>query len=152
MPGGTADALADRLGLRSVEPFGGDRDTGMPEIGRVGDLEATLAVLDARVSDVFGRAGLRVTGDSRARIDRVAVIPGSGARFIEAAAGIAEALVTGDVSHHRGVLAADLGLAIVDPGHTATERPGMEALIGLVKQSAGADVVDLTGHDPRTWG
>lgn len=151
MPGGTADALADRLDLRSVEPFGGDPDAGMPDIGRVGDLGATLAVLDARVSDAFGHAGLRVMGDRRAPIDRVAVIPGSGASFIEVAAGLAEALVTGDVSHHRGVLAADLGLAIIDPGHTATERPGMEALVGLVTESAGVDVVDLTGHDPRTW-
>lgn len=151
MPRGTADSLAERLGLRSVEPFGGHSEAGLPDIGRVGEFGATLATLDARVSDAFGHVGLRVTGDRDCHLDRVAVVPGSGSIFIEAAAEVAQALVTGDVSHHRAVLATDLGLAVVDPGHTATERPGMEALVGLVTEITEAEVVDLTGLDPRTW-
>ncbi|MCZ6567632.1 MAG: Nif3-like dinuclear metal center hexameric protein, partial [Actinobacteria bacterium] len=150
-PGGTADALASTLKLREPEPFGGDNPEGTPDIGRVGDFDATLAVLDALVSDAFGPNGLRITGNRHAQVDRVAVVPGSGSDFIAAAAERADALVTGDVPHHRAVRAADLGLAIVDPGHTATERPGMRALVDLIITVSDVEVVDLTAFDPQTW-
>jgi dinuclear metal center YbgI/SA1388 family protein len=149
--GSTSDALADLLGLREVEPFGGDPEESFPDIGRVGVFDASLGALDAIVSDAFGSAGLRITGDRERHLHRVAVVPGSGADFIEDAARMADALVTGDVSHHRTVRAADLGLVIVDPGHTATERPGMERLVEMVSEVAGVDVRDLTVFDPRTW-
>ncbi|MFQ5523893.1 MAG: Nif3-like dinuclear metal center hexameric protein [Acidimicrobiia bacterium] len=150
-PGGTADALADLLDLREVESFGGDADEGIPDIGRVGVFGATLEALDAIISDSFGPAGLRITGDRHRQLHRVAVVPGAGGEFVEAAARVADALVTGDVSHHRCVRAADVGLAIVDPGHTATERPGMVRLVDLVRTAVDAEVVDLTAIDPKTW-
>jgi putative NIF3 family GTP cyclohydrolase 1 type 2 len=42
-------------------------------------------------------------------------------------------------------------LAVVDPGHTATERPGMERLVALVRDVVGVEVADLTVLDPQTW-
>ncbi|HEY7468077.1 MAG TPA: Nif3-like dinuclear metal center hexameric protein [Acidimicrobiia bacterium] len=150
-PGGTADALASTLGLQDFAPFGGDETAGLPAIGRFGSFHGTLDALDARVADAFGANGLRVSGDRQRRIERVAVVPGSGAGLIEEAAALADALVTGDVSHHRTVHANDLGLAIVDPGHIATERPGMVALVALVADAVTAEVVDLTDLDPETW-
>lgn len=150
-PGGTADALAATLQLLDVAPFGADELTGTPAIGRVGQFQGTLDALDARVADAFGSNGLRVSGDRKRTLDRVAVIPGSGSDFVEAAAEVADALVTGDVSHHRVVHALDLGLAVVDPGHIATERPGMTGLVALVADVAGDGVVDLTDIDPETW-
>lgn len=149
--GGAADALAAALGLQHPEPFGGDADLGTPGIGRVGVLNARLAVLDARVSNAFGHTGLRITGYRHSHVDRVAVIPGSGSDFISAAADVAEVLVTGDVPHHRAVRAMDLGLGIVDPGHIATERPGMKALVELVTHLSEVEVIDLTHIDPQTW-
>ncbi len=150
-PGGTADALAALLQLRDIAPFGADEIEGTPAIGRVGLFEQTLDALDARISDAFGSSGLRVSGDRARRLERVAVVPGSGSDFIEQAAGLADALVTGDVSHHRTVHALDLGLALVDPGHIATERPGMVALVAMVADVVGRGVVDLTHLDPETW-
>jgi putative NIF3 family GTP cyclohydrolase 1 type 2 len=70
---------------------------------------------------------------------------------VEKAAAVANALVTGDVSHHRTVQALDLGLAVVDPGHVATERPGMRGLVALAATVPDVDVVDFTGVDPETW-
>lgn len=150
-PDGTADALAKFFRLRDVVPFGGDPETGVPDIGRHGEFEGTLGAADAIVSDAFGHIGVRVSGDRNMTVERLAVVPGSGSAFIEAAAPVAQALVTGDVSHHRTVAALDLGLAIVDPGHIATERPGMRSLVSLVTAVAGVDVVDLTDVDPQTW-
>lgn len=149
-PGGAADALAEFFDLREVKSFG-DGEEGEPQIGRVGTFEGSLETVDARLADAFGFAGMRVSGDPDRDVERLAVVPGSGAGFIEAAAEVADALVTGDVSHHRVVRARDLDLAIVDPGHIVTERPGMEALVELVKDVTGSDVVDLTHFDPQTW-
>lgn len=151
-PGGTADALAGFFGLRGVTGFGEDPATGLPAIGRVGSFEGALGRVDALLVDAFGPTGLRVSGDRDIVVERLAVVPGSGSAFIEAAAATgARALVTGDVSHHRSVAARDLGLAVVDPGHTVTERPGMRALASIVAELAEVEVVDLTALDPRTW-
>lgn len=150
-PGGTADSLANAFHLTNPVPFGADEETGLPAIGRVGDFGHTLGALDARATDIFGISGLRVSGDPERELARVAVVPGSGSEFIDAAAEVADALVTGDISHHRAVHALDLGLAIVDPGHVATERPGMNALVSLAATVSDVAVVDLTDFDPETW-
>lgn len=150
-PGGTADALASFIGLREVAPFGADPDSGLPAIGRWGTFEGSLGTIDAILTDAFGPIGIRISGDRAMRADTVAVVPGSGSDLIPAAAEVARVLVTGDVPHHRAVLARDLGLAVVDPGHTATERPGMPALVAMVGEASGMEPVDLTGLDPQTW-
>lgn len=81
----------------------------------------------------------------------VAVVPGSGAGFIEAAAAAgAGVLVTGDVGHHDARRAVDAGVTVIDPGHARTERPGMTALFNLVA-TASPEAVDLTGVDPSPW-
>lgn len=149
--GGAADSLASALGLTEVGEFGADDEQGLPAIGRFGGFGRTLDTLDAMVTDLFGIAGLRVSGDRSSTLGRVAVVPGSGSDLIEAAAEIADALVTGDVSHHRAVAALDLGMSIVDPGHIATERPGMTSLLGMITGLGMAEVVDLTDIDPTTW-
>lgn len=149
-PGGAADALARLLRLGGVQAFGDDHEEGVPAIGRVGEFDGSLGVLDALVTDAFGHEGLRITGDRRRELERVAVVPGSGSDFIEAAAAVSDALVTGDVPHHRAVRARELDLAVVDPGHIATERPGMDALVKMVGEVIPV-THDLTGIDPSTW-
>jgi len=150
-PGGAADTLAEFFALTDVREFGGDPAEGLPAIGRYGGFQGTLATVDAMIADAFGPAGLRITGDREMTIETLAVVPGSGSSLVEAAAEVADVLVTGDVNHHRSVAAADLGLAVVDPGHTATERPGMTALVSMVAELSDAGVVDLTHIDPKTW-
>ena len=150
--GGMADSLAGFFRLRNITAFGDDPATGVPAIGRFGEFEGSLGTVDAMLVDQFGPAGLRVSGDRDLAVEWLAVVPGSGATLIQAAVSLgAQALVTGDVSHHRTVAALDLGLAVVDPGHTTTERPGMAALVKMVSEAAGVVVMDLTSIDPRTW-
>jgi dinuclear metal center YbgI/SA1388 family protein len=120
--------------------------------GRIGETEeATLDALARLVAARLGVAGLRVGGELKNEVDRVAVIPGSGGDLVAAArrAG-ADVLVTGDVRHHEMVGALDAGLAVIDPGHTATERPGVRALYAAVR-SVVAGTVDLTHLDPIPW-
>ncbi len=150
-PGGMADALADYFGLSEVEPFGADPVAELAPIGRVGRISTTVsALVDQLIAD-YGQSGMRISGSMDAGVESLAVVPGSGGGLIEAAASRADALVTGDVSHHRAVAAADLGMAVIDPGHTVTERPGMAALVRMVAEMAPGPVLDLTGTDPKVW-
>ncbi len=120
-------------------------------VGRVGEL-ATPVTLQAFARRIEERleSPVRVAGPAKRTIERAAVVPGSGASFLRQAAAVADVLVTGDVRHHDARAALDLGLAVVDAGHTATERPGIRLLASLVS-GMGDDVVDLTGIDPNPW-
>jgi dinuclear metal center YbgI/SA1388 family protein len=103
--------------------------------GRVGNPFDSISLqnLVDQVTGALGHLGVRVTGDLSRPVGRVAVVPGSGSSHIRAAAAAgADVLVTGDVGHHRMVEASDLGLAVIDPGHLATERPGIQRLYALV--------------------
>ena len=65
----------------------------------------------------------------RRRIERVAVLGGSGGSFIqEAAASGAGAYVSGDLDYHDALLAESLGLVAIDAGHAATELPSLTPL------------------------
>lgn len=63
------------------------------------------------------------------RVERVAVLGGSGGSFItEVATSGAQAYVTGDLDYHEVLLAGSLGLTAIDAGHAATELPSLEPL------------------------
>ncbi len=103
--------------------------------GRIGQVEGdvSLAELAERVREALQGPVPRVAGDPEMRARRVAVLPGSGEDFLRAArdAG-ADVLVSGDLRHHAVRRALDSGLASIDAGHAATERPGVERLLALV--------------------
>lgn len=124
-------------------------------IGRIGSTErSTLGGLARSVAEVLGTSNLRVSGGDDRAVTRVAVVPGSGSDFIRSARAVgADVIVTGDVSHHRAVEALDRGLAVIDPGHASTERPGMASLVSTVREACGQEisVVDLTDADPTPW-
>jgi dinuclear metal center YbgI/SA1388 family protein len=119
-------------------------------IGRRGEVPATtLAGFAAAAGAALGCLP-RVAGDPSATITSAAVVPGSGGSLIPAAAGIADVLVTGDVSHHRAREAIDRRLAVVDVGHVPSERPGIDRLYAAVAQ-LGAAVHTRLELDPDPW-
>lgn len=121
-------------------------------IGRVGTLSAETPIDDfaARVSTALGVESIR-TSSRRPTVRTVAVIPGSGASMIDSAVAVgADVLVTGDVSHHRVVGALDRGMAVVDPGHIPSERPGVRRLAAVI--GGITEVIDLSDLDPNPWG
>ena len=118
---------------------------GYPEgcgYGRVGTLPEPLAPEELRehVSDSLGfPARLVADPEPGRRIDRVAVLGGSGSSFLEeAAASDAGAYVTGDLDYHDALLAESLGLVAIDAGHAATELPSLEPLAQRL-----AELVDI---------
>ncbi len=106
---------------------------GHPEgcgYGRVGSLPEPMTPEELRehVSSALGFPARLVAAHVR-RIERVAVLGGSGGSFIrEAAASGAQAYVSGDLDYHDALLADSLGLAAIDAGHAATELPSLEPL------------------------
>lgn len=99
--------------------------------GRIGTLPQPLnsEELRGRVSDLLGFPARLVADPSPGRrLERVAVLGGSGGTFIPEVAGRAEAYVTGDLDYHDALLAESLGLTAIDAGHAATELPSLAPL------------------------
>ncbi len=119
-------------------------------VGRRGRLPVATS-LDAFAATVAGILGAdcRIAGDRRSSIETVAVIPGSGTSFF-GAVGAVDAIVTGDVGHHSAREVVERGVAVIDPGHAATERPGVAKLYSAVADLVGG-AVDLTDVDADPW-
>lgn len=113
--------------------------------GRVGTYGGTWEALLDAVNTRFHPDGLRVSPVEGVTPRRVAVSPGAGElRIGPAAAARCDVLVSGDISHHRMVEANDRGLSVIDVGHAASERPGMERLRALVAEVLDGDASTVT--------
>ena len=122
-------------------------------IGRIGRVApgTTLSDLVERVRDTLEDPPLRVCGAPTRTLERVAVLPGAGGDFLGLAAHLgADCMVTGDLRHHEARRAQDAGLCLIDPGHVATERPGLERLF-TVLAALGLEVTSLLELDPDPW-
>jgi dinuclear metal center YbgI/SA1388 family protein len=115
---------------------GADRGPGM--IGRLPDTLALDEVAE-HVRAELPAPGLRVAGDGRRRIARVAVVGGAGEALIPAAtAAGADLLITGDLRHHVVLDALEDGLCLIDAGHHATESAAMPRVADALRADARA--------------
>lgn len=93
-------------------------------LGRIGKLEqaVTLEAFVDKVKKAYHVNALRVTGDMNKQVQKIAVIGGSGEKYMERAKLLgADVLITGDVTFHIAQDAEEMGLAIIDPGHYVEE-------------------------------
>lgn len=74
-------------------------------------------------------AGVRLAGSLGSVVRKVAIVNGSGARFVQKALfkGV-DLLITGDVDHHAVLEALEGGMAVGDLGHFLSEAPMLEAM------------------------
>ena len=87
---------------------------------------------------------LRLVGDRDREVRIVAVLGGSGTSAIpDAIAAGADVLVTGDVRHHVALDALELGLALIDAGHFATESAAMPAFAARLRSAAATAAPQL---------
>lgn len=127
-PGCMGDLAAERLGIGG-EPLEvtGEWNGKKVGIGRVGDLaqETTLEELAALIKSKFGLPFLTVYGRPliKRKIRRIAICPGSGRHMypLAKAAG-ADVLITGDITHHEGIDAAEDGITVLNAGHYGLEH------------------------------
>jgi len=136
--GGINDTLARLLALHDAEPLGTDGASSLPRVGDLA-LAQPLGEFCAFIAKTLGCAGtsaLRVNSvDPNRLVKRVAVCGGAGAFLMrDAIAAGADAYVTADVRHHEFIEADARGIALIDAGHGATERPGMRELALLLPE------------------
>jgi putative NIF3 family GTP cyclohydrolase 1 type 2 len=124
--------------------------------GRVGDLPAAVGLRDlaAKVKGELSAGGVQVVGDPARPVRRVAVACGAAGEFLgDAVRAKADVFLTGEMRFHDYLSAEAQGIALVLPGHYATERPAVEELAGRLQSEFG----DLTvwpsrgEADPVTW-
>lgn len=73
--------------------------------------------------NAFALDTVKVFGDLKQNVHRVAICPGSGKSDIDQAiAAGADVYVTGDIGHHEGIDALARGLNIIDAGHYGVEH------------------------------
>lgn len=145
---GTADVLAQRLDLQHTEPIEPTQE-GLG-YGRVGNLRASLTLqkLLDKIQSTLNPADLLVSpADRQTRIQRVAVLGGSGASYIPAVARTgAQVYLTSDCKFHQFQESRDRNLILIDAGHYATERPACALLVEKFQQ-IGIEWVKLSDRD-----
>jgi dinuclear metal center YbgI/SA1388 family protein len=120
-------------------------------LGRVGTLSEPVSLEDfcARVSERLGTDCLSLAGSAR-EIRTVAVMGGSGGKYWPAAnAAGADVYLTGEAGHHDALDASEAGLALLDAGHFATERPVLPCIKAYLEHSVpGLAVTVAAESDP----
>ncbi|MBP3685491.1 MAG: Nif3-like dinuclear metal center hexameric protein [Clostridia bacterium] len=124
--GGINDTLAEKLGLTCVTPFG-TADEPTP-LGRIGNLKMPLSPEEfaQEVGRVLGTHVLLTSGESP--VLRTVVVGGAAGDYLEATLeSDADAIVTGELSHHRRLLAAYRKKTVIEAGHFGSEIVFCEA-------------------------
>ena len=136
--GGVNDVLASRLDITAPEilqPL--NQHVTEAGLGRIGSLKnpTTLAAFAAYTERKLEAGGIRYCGKKDQKVHMVAVCGGAGAFLMtEAIARGADTFVTADVKHHEGVQALELGIALIDGGHFATENPVISVLASYLRE------------------
>ena len=110
-------------------------------LGIIGQLpeKVTLNELAGRCYKLLRPGVLKILGDSKMKIDKVAVLGGSGSEYVEHALQKgAQVFISGDIKFHDAQKAAYAGLALIDAGHDATERPVLPVLENYLKERIAA--------------
>ncbi len=125
-------------------------------VGRIGSLPEPrpLRGFAETVRAALRSGPVQIIGDPQRSVNRIAVACGAGGEFTpDAVRARADVLLTGEARFHDHLAAQAQGLALVLPGHYATERCGVEELADRL----GAEWPDVSAwasrreHDPAGW-
>ncbi|WP_042223436.1 Nif3-like dinuclear metal center hexameric protein [Oceanobacillus manasiensis] len=123
-------------------------------LGRIGKLNngMSLRELSMLIKERLDLPGTRVTGDLDSQVKKVAVLGGSGEKYIRAARNAgADTFITGDLTFHSAQDAWQMGLSLIDPGHYAEKVMKESILQYLEKEFSTTDIKLLassTNTDP----
>lgn len=123
---GMAELSGKKMDFKDAEVLEITCQDEQPEgIGRVAELESAITLRECCewVKRSFGLENVKVFGDLKAEVKRIAISPGSGKSMIRPALDKkADVLVTGDIGHHEGIDSVAQGLFIIDAGHYGIEH------------------------------
>lgn len=147
---GMADAAADELSLkeRNVLNIIYEDEISKEGCGRYGKLPKAMSLEACAqlVKMVFQIESVRVYGKLDQTVETAAIMPGSGADTIKDVLRLGiDVLITGDIKHHEGLDAAEMGLAIIDAGHFELEK----IFITYIKEFIERNMYDIYVSTPR---
>lgn len=153
-PEGVNEQLAAGLRLRGIAPLV-PQDDGLGT-GRWGWLEDPLGLgqLAERVAEFLSLTRLQTVGDPKQPIRTVAVACGAAGELLDAARlSGCDAMVLGEARFHTCLEAEACGIALVLPGHFASERFAVESLAKvLARQFPHLEVwASRQERDPIRW-
>ncbi|MBC8352101.1 MAG: Nif3-like dinuclear metal center hexameric protein [Planctomycetes bacterium] len=159
---GINQSLAEGLGLTGIQPLVPDNDQNGNDdpnglgAGRFGRLHAPLSLTECadRLKKFLAIEGLHVVGPTTRSIHQVAVACGSAGSFLEVARRKGcDLLITGETTFHTCLEAEATDIALLLPGHYASERFAVELLADvLVKQFSDIEVwASRDEADPLRW-
>lgn len=136
--GGINDMLAEYLDLQELSPLKQRYIKGKSVgEGRIGSRAkaATVKQVAESLKQQLQCGTIAIVGVETKPVSKIALVCGAGGDFLgEAIRKGADLFITGEVRFHDAVMARDSGIAIVLPGHFATERLGIERLCGLLQK------------------
>ncbi|MCM3710872.1 Nif3-like dinuclear metal center hexameric protein [Sporosarcina luteola] len=115
-------------------------------LGRVGKLPAAMELNEFAnfVKQALDVPAARIVGDLSKPVRKIAVLGGSGSKYIRAAKRKgADVFVTGDMDFHSAQDAEMMDLAIVDPGHHV-EKVMVEGVARYMEQACQAKGYDVS--------
>ena len=120
-------------------------------LGLQGEL-AKAVKLDAFAASVrtaLDIGHVRVAGDPKRSVKRIAVMGGAGGGSSGEVPGDVDVFVTGDVKYHEAITANERGLAVIDAGHHGTEKWIAPAIAEYLNaQCKGVKAVAYMEPDP----
>lgn len=137
--GGTNDSLAKLLGIevtRTEDP-----------ILRLGTVEPTTA--ENLAGKIAKTLNTKVRyADAGRKIEKIAICTGAGCSLIEAA-GVIDAFITGDASHHNFLDCIQAGITLIAAGHYETEIVVVPVLVKeLQAQFPDIEIIDIKQENP----
>lgn len=92
----------------------------------------------------YDLAGVRLAGALENVVRKVAIVNGSGARFVQKALfkGV-DLLITGDVDHHAALDALEGGMAVGDLGHFLSEAPMLQTMYHYLSTDKALQGVEI---------
>ena len=113
-------------------------------LGRISKLQdsITLKELCNSIKEKLNMEHIRVVGNLNDKINKVAVVTGSGAdMFKKAKRSGADVLITGDMKYHDAQDALDIGMNVIDCGHFETEDIFKDAISIYLEDIEGIEVI-----------
>ncbi len=151
-PQGLNEYVARLAGLRNIRPAAGPGRA----LYRIGALPRAMsaAAFARQVKARLGVKSVRLYGEEKRMVKRIAVCTGAGADLLpDAAARGADLLLTGEARHHHVIDCTERGACMLDAGHLGTERP-MVTLVAewlkkmMAKTRKGTRITPLLIQEP----
>ena len=147
---GINQRLAQGLGLMDIGPLvphenktakdvSGNAAPGAGRWGRVAGVGSggpiTLKQFAGRVKEFLAVEHLQVVGDDERKIETTAVACGAAGEFLQPAQSLGcDCLVLGETNFHTCLEAEAVGVALILPGHFASERFAVESLAEVLRR------------------